>query len=97
MKKTLATIAALGLAATSTVATAESVLVPYEDLNLSSQAGQKVLDRRIDRAAKKVCGYDEPTVGTRLRDPEAATCVARAKAASRAQMASIAAQEAKGG
>ena len=97
MKKTLATIAAIGLVAVSTSATAASVIVPYEDLNLSSPAGQKVLDRRIDRAAKKVCGYDEPTVGTRLRDPEAATCVARAKAASHAQMASIAEKEAKGG
>jgi UrcA family protein len=33
--------------------------VYYNDLNLASPAGVKVLDRRLDRAVKRVCGTDE--------------------------------------
>jgi UrcA family protein len=32
------------------------VLVQYEDLNLESAAGRAVLERRLDRAARSVCG-----------------------------------------
>ena len=35
---------------------ANSVKVPYGDLNLGSPAGIAALDRRLDRAVKSVCG-----------------------------------------
>ena len=32
--------------------------VPYGDLNLASPAGVETLDRRLDRAIKRICGHD---------------------------------------
>ena len=43
MNKTLATLAAAGLALTATAAQAENVNVTYSDLNLETVAGQKEL------------------------------------------------------
>lgn len=57
--KTLTTLIAAALAATvSTAALAEpvSLTVRYSDLDLASADGQKALDRRIDQAARTVCG-----------------------------------------
>lgn len=33
--------------------------VDYSDLNLASDAGIKTLDRRLDRAVRRVCGTDD--------------------------------------
>ncbi len=59
----LATAALVAGAANVSIATApafaqslESVAVPYQDLNLTHAAGQRVLDNRIDAAAKQLCG-----------------------------------------
>lgn len=48
----LSTFAAVGPA----IAAEAGVAVQHEDLNLSTAAGRAVLDRRIDRAARLVCG-----------------------------------------
>ncbi|MEM1132413.1 MAG: UrcA family protein [Pseudomonadota bacterium] len=42
-----------------------SAKVYYNDLNLDSEAGQKTFERRIQSAARKVCG---PTPRLNLRD-----------------------------
>lgn len=56
-------VAAVAVAVGATTATVSpafaaggAVLVQYEDLNLNSAAGQAVLERRLDRAARSVCG-----------------------------------------
>ncbi|MEL6541472.1 MAG: UrcA family protein [Pseudomonadota bacterium] len=50
--------AAIAAPATSAQAAPEgkSVLVPIADLNLNSQSGREVLDRRIAKAVNTVCG-----------------------------------------
>jgi len=54
--------AAMALGATTVTvnpafaATSDEVLVQHEDLNLASAAGRAVLEARIDRAARTVCG-----------------------------------------
>ena len=40
------------------------VEVSYSDLNLASQTGQKILERRIRNAVRKVCGGPEETKGS---------------------------------
>jgi len=61
----LAGVAALTVAAVLVVPTVSqaadtnSMVVSYADLNLASQAGTQVLDRRIASAAEAVCGYQE--------------------------------------
>ncbi|MEO0590739.1 MAG: UrcA family protein [Pseudomonadota bacterium] len=65
MIKTIAATLAFTLAITAPGASAlagtrageaPSVSVSYADLNLSSEKGREVLDRRIERAIEKVCG-----------------------------------------
>ena len=55
---------ALGLATTFAVpASAETVLVRYSDLDLTTKAGQNRLERRIDSAAREACNMSELYTG----------------------------------
>jgi len=82
---------ALGLSAAtvSAPAFAEEVTVSYKDLNLASADGQKTLDRRISKAAKKVCGYDELQTGTRIRSISATACYLQAMQQTKQQVAAL--------
>jgi UrcA family protein len=68
MLKTLAALAAALAASALVVPTAglaqetESVRVSYADLNLATDLGQSVLERRIGRAAQAVCGVADNRV-----------------------------------
>ena len=53
--------------------------VTYNDLDLSSEDGREELNRRIDRAAKDVCGASEVQVGSRMPSREARRCYRDAK------------------
>ena len=54
--------AALGAAAVFAVpAAAETVEVKYDDLDLSTRAGQDKLERRIESAARSACGMEVRT------------------------------------
>lgn len=95
MKKSLAPaltlIAALGLALPTVPAAAQSqtVEVPYADLNLSTPEGQAALDRRIDKAARQVCGADETVTGSRLKNRAASKCIRTAKEQIGAQISAL--------
>jgi UrcA family protein len=52
----------------------QSVAVHVADLDLATPKGQKQLERRIDRAARAVCGMDDGQTGTRLASQDAAAC-----------------------
>lgn len=67
----------------ATAAQAQTAEVRFADLNLSSQAGQAELDRRVELASRRVCTA-EPQSHTRLPDRRAAE---RCKAEVRAQVA----------
>jgi UrcA family protein len=58
--------------------------VHYDDLNLGTEAGAKVLHQRIRAAAREVC---EPFVGPRsLQSPQYQTCMTHAVDSSVAQV-----------
>jgi UrcA family protein len=65
MLRTVTAFAALLVASTLVVPTvsqameANSARVSYADLNLTSDLGKRTLERRIVRAAKVVCVYDD--------------------------------------
>ena len=65
MLKTITAFAAVIVATTLVLPTvgqaaeANSVRVPYADLNLASAPGQQTLQHRIVRAARIVCVYDD--------------------------------------
>jgi UrcA family protein len=68
--------------AAATPLRAETVKVPYGDLDISSPAGAAELQARIHRAADRVCGQDD--AGTRI---QVATCRHQAVNSARAQLA----------
>jgi UrcA family protein len=60
MTKILTLTAAAILAVSAQPAFAESTVVKYGDLDLSTSDGRAALDRRIDRAARTVCRMTGP-------------------------------------
>ena len=66
-------------------------------LDLSTAEGQRLLDQRIDRAARQVCEIDRYPIGTRIRSFEARECVAKARASAQQQMATIIQDQQRGG
>ena len=99
MKTSLALIAAAGLAvvAAPVAAANQSVTVEYKDLNLSSPKGQKILERRIDAAARQVCGADSTVTGTRIVSRESRACMANAKRQLAKKIASLVEDQRLGG
>ena len=101
--KTLAlATATIGLAFTATPAFAGEADVPTQEvsisgLDLDTAAGQRMLDQRIERAARNVCRYDEQRVGTRIRSNEARACLAKARASAKQQVAVIIENQRRGG
>lgn len=103
MKNLALAAAALGLAcsaATPALAgTTEqmSVRVNLGDINLASTSGQKLLDRRIDYAARTVCRADVPSTGSRILTQEKRDCLVKARADARQQVAAINGDRQRGG
>ncbi len=101
MKRTFIAFAALGstlaLAGTAAPAFAEAMVVQYSDLDLGLAADQKILKQRIDRAARKICGLDRGTTGTRLKSADATKCYREAKAKASAQFAVLVDAKRQGG
>lgn len=97
MKSAYIALAAIGstlaLTAAAAPALAQSsgadMVVEYSDLNLATEKGQKVLERRIDKAAKEFCGVDRGTTGTRVRDPKKMACYKQARTLATQQMAKL--------
>jgi len=76
---------ALGLAVVAAPAAAQlTVAVRYNDLDLTKTAGREVLERRLDRAVRNVCG-DRPTRDLNRMDSYKA-CIADARASYRSQV-----------
>lgn len=67
----------------------DSMVVVYDDLDLSTKAGQKTLNQRIDAAAKKYCGYDEVQTGSRLTSKASTKCFKEIRRVAKQQMAPI--------
>lgn len=77
-------------------AAAKSVAVEYRDLDLTSEKGRKQLDRRINKAARQVCGVDEVTTGSRLK-ALSLQCYRKAKKDAAVQVASVIESRSLGG
>lgn len=77
----LAAAATLAVPAVASAATKETTTtgVHYKDLDLASAGGQKELERRIDKAARSVCGMDENVVGSRISARDSRECYRTAR------------------
>ncbi|MBX7458718.1 UrcA family protein [Qipengyuania sp. 1NDH17] len=95
-----ASATALGLLTVAAVpASAQQVRfeVEYADLNLQTAEGIEILDRRIEQAARKACGYGKVTTGSRIPSRKASKCVDELVAKANQQFATLTGKQAKGG
>ncbi|MBY0342667.1 MAG: UrcA family protein [Sphingomonadales bacterium] len=96
-------LAAAGLAGTAiTPAFAEdaprrTTQISVADLDLGTAAGQRTLDKRIEKAVREVCRTVSVKTGTRIMDQDAQNCLARARADAKQQMATLVRNEQRGG
>lgn len=51
-----------------------SIEVRYDDLDLTTAKGQKTLQRRVERAARDACHFDDKITGTMLRSNDSIIC-----------------------
>ena len=73
-------LAAAVLAAPAAAADEPPVVrVHYGDLDLTSAAGQRQLDIRLERAARDVCNMDEKVTGSHLRAATSRECYREAR------------------
>lgn len=70
--------------------------VSYKGLDLNTAEGQKMLEQRVEIAARRVCDYNGRPTSTRLRN-DARECLAKARASARAQVAAVIEDERRGG
>ncbi|MHA7820648.1 MAG: UrcA family protein [Erythrobacter sp.] len=66
-------------------------------LDLETAEGQRMLEQRVERAAREVCGYDRVQIGTRIRSNESRECFAKAKSNARQQVAAMIENQRRGG
>jgi UrcA family protein len=85
MFKTLAFVAALAAAIPATAQ--DTRAVRYDDLNLASAQGMKILERRIDGAARQVCGASYDYRQTLTLEAATRKCVVAAKARAKSELA----------
>jgi len=107
MTRKIATMATMATATLALAFTAGPVLandtgaptkdISYADLNLSSSEGQARLEQRIESAARSVCRQHETQSGTRMRSPHLSACLANARASAKKQVATIMADQRRGG
>lgn len=102
MKTFAIAAAAFGLACTTTPAFAGdgekmSMKIELSDINLSTAAGQELLDKRIERAARTVCRVTDVKTGTRIMNQDARACLAKARANAREQVAALTGDKQRGG
>lgn len=74
-----------------------TALVSFADLDLGTAAGQRTLDKRIERAARSVCRQVSIQTGTRIMDQDVMNCLARARTDAKQQVAARLTNEQRGG
>ncbi|MEM7689497.1 MAG: UrcA family protein [Pseudomonadota bacterium] len=70
--------------------------VTAKGLDLNTVEGQKMLEQRVEIAARRVCDYNGRPTATRLRKEERA-CLAQARANARQQVAALIEDHRRGG
>lgn len=74
-----------------------SVSIEYKDLNLGTDEGQEMLDRRIEKATRQMCGFDSQRTGTRLASSESRRCLAEARKSATEMVAQLVSEQQLGG
>lgn len=102
MFKPILAAAAMSAALATTPAIADeaqgnTATVAYDDLNLATEKGQKVLKQRLERAAREVCEANSVRTGTRVPSNEKRQCLDMARKSAKAQFAQLVSEQQLGG
>ena len=73
-----ATIASPAMAATADAGAERTIAVRFSDLDMTSDSGQQELQRRIEVAARDVCGMSERPTGSFTPSSSSRSCYVRA-------------------
>lgn len=95
-------LVALGLAGTAISPAMAGVQtmtigVPTADIDLGTAKGQKILDRRVQKAVRHVCRTTSVTTGSRIISQDARACLAKARSDARQQVAALTNEQQRGG
>lgn len=71
--------------------------VSYAGIDLGTPEGQKILDKRIEKAVRHVCRTTDVQTGRRVMSSDALNCLAQARADAKRQLAAIMTNEQRGG
>lgn len=71
--------------------------VNFDDLDLGTAAGQRTLDKRVEKAVRQVCRTVNIKTGTRTMGHETIRCMARARSDAKQQLAAITSDAQRGG
>jgi len=74
----------------------KTATVSYEGLDLNTAQGQKMLEQRVEIAARRVCDYNARPTSTRMRNATR-DCLAKARANARQQVAAVIEDQRRGG
>ena len=97
MKRSLITLTAAAVLGTAAPAMAETLSIPYQDLNLATAKGQAALDGRIDAAVREFCGMNRTTTGTRISSRETRECYAQTSKQAKEKFAAVVDEQRLGG
>lgn len=96
-------LAALGLAgaAIGPAMAAEmqhkTIRVSTTDIDLGTAKGQKILDKRVEKAVRQVCRTTSLTSGSRVMSRDALACLAKARTNAKQQVAALVLEQQRGG
>jgi UrcA family protein len=96
-------LAALGLAgaAIGPAMAAEmqhkTIRVSTTDIDLGTAKGQKILDKRVEKAVRQVCRTTSMTSGSRVMSRDALACLAKARTNAKQQVAALVLEQQRGG
>lgn len=76
---------------------AETAAITFDDLDLKTAEGKAELDRRVEKAAKEICGYNEAAIGSRMASREAQMCMKDTQKQIKKSVAAIVNNKAAGG
>ncbi|OGS51347.1 MAG: hypothetical protein A3J40_10615 [Erythrobacter sp. RIFCSPHIGHO2_12_FULL_63_10] len=76
---------------------APKVTVEYDDLDLTSEKGQAVLERRVRAAINQACEASSQITGSRVMSADKSRCLAAARRSAKSQVAAIIEDAKRGG
>jgi len=74
-----------------------TIRVSTADIDLGTAKGQKILDKRVEKAVRQACRTTSLTTGSRMMSRDALACLAKARTDAKRQVAARTLEQQRGG